>query len=70
MLTKARAWMASGHGLSLAGTATSIIFVVTKVLSRQIFVATNIILLRQTFCLDKHTFVATNTSMSRQKHAC
>ena len=67
MLTKARAWMASGHGLSLAETATSIIFVATKVLSRQIFVATNITLSRQKFCRDKHTFVATKHVFCRNK---
>ena len=33
-------------------------------LSRQIFVATNIILSRQNFCRYKHTFVATNTCLS------
>ena len=50
-----------------AGAATSIkiMFVAAnkcfsqKNLSRQIFVATNIFLLRQNFCRDKHTFVAT-----------
>ena len=71
--------------LSLAGAATSTIFVATKVLScdktfvlfvatkrlsRQIFVATNKILSQQIFATtniilsrqnDKHTFVATNT---------
>ena len=59
--------MVSGHGLSLAGTATSIIFVATKVLSRQIFVATNITLLRQKFYRYKHTFVATKHVFCRDK---
>ena len=63
--------------LSLAGAATSIIFVATKVLSQQIFVATN------TVCLDKHTFsfplfccccdetfVRTSILLSRQTRVC
>ena len=50
-----------GTTLSLAGASTSIIFVATKLLSQQIFVATNIILSRQkNACRDK-TFVVTNT---------
>ena len=44
-----------GRTVSLAGAAISIIFV-----------ATNVILLRQNFCRGKLTFVATNTCLSRQ----
>ena len=61
--------------LSLAGAATSIIFVVTKVLSRQIrvsrqtntyFVATKICLSQQNYvCRDKDV----NIILSRQKYA-
>ena len=40
--------------------------VATKLWSRQIFIATNIILSRQMFCHDQLTFVATNTRWSRQ----
>ena len=40
--------------------------IATKLLPRQIFVATNIIVLRKKFCPDKHTFVATKF-LSRQK---
>ena len=59
--------------MSLAGTATSIIFITTKVLSQQkdacqdkSFVMTNLILSWQTFCCDKLTFVKTNSCLSRQ----
>ena len=38
----------------------------TKLFSRQIFVAANIAFSRQKFCPDKHTFVATNMCLSRQ----
>ena len=38
----------------------------TKLSSQQIFVATNIILLGQKFCCNKHTFVVTNTCLSFQ----
>ena len=68
--------------LSLAGEATSIIFVATNVLSRQntSFVATKVCLSLQNYvCRDKRvfTFVAShwrshfaNTCLSRQKYAC
>ena len=42
------------------------VFVMTKLSSQQIFVATNIILLGQKFCCNKHTFVVTNTCLSFQ----
>ena len=51
-----------GRKISLAGAATSIIFVATKTcLSRQntSFVATKVCLSRQNFCRHKHVFVAT-----------
>ena len=62
--------MLSGILLSLAGAATSIIFVTTKVLSQQIhlcllsrqntsFVVTKVCLSRQNFCLNKIMFVTT-----------
>ena len=52
--------------LSLAGAATSIIFVATKVSSRVCHDERRVLprkksLSRQNFCHDKHTFVATNT---------
>ena len=57
--------LAVGHGkVSLAGAATSIIFVATKLLSRQIFVATKVCLSRK-----KHNFVSTNV-LSRQAYFC
>ena len=43
------------------------IFVATKLLSCQIFVATNTCLSRQMFCRDKHTFVATKDVFCRNK---
>ena len=70
--------MSTREALSLAGAATNIIFVATKVLSRQTRVCvhkkyafTNF-LTRQKFCRDKHNFVAaklaaTNKLLSRQK---
>ena len=60
-------WIKHGSRLSLAGAATSIIFV-----TWQIFVATNIILSRRAyFCCDKHVFVATKyVFLSWQKYAC
>ena len=69
--------------VSVSGAATSIIFVATKVLSRQStsFIATKLGLSRQNvlsrrtfvatkqrFCLDKHTFVATKDVVCRGKH--
>ena len=59
--------------LSLAGAATSVIFVATNTcLSRQntSVVATKICLSRQRLCGAKLTFVATNTFLLRQKDAC
>ena len=51
--------------LSLAGAATSIIFVATKL----IFCRDKTHLLsRQKFCLGKHTFVATKDLFCRDKH--
>ena len=59
----------------IGGRSHKYIFFATKVLSRQrrvcrdktcLLSATNIILLRQKFCRDKHTFVVTNTCLSRQ----
>ena len=60
-----------------------IMFVATKLLLRQIFVATNIILSQQTFhrnkltfvatpnvCRDKHVFVGTNIILSQQAYFC
>ena len=44
------------------------IFVTTKLLSRYIFVGTNIVTLRQKFCRDKHTFVVTKDVVCRDKH--
>ena len=60
--------------VSLAGAATTIIFVATKVcLQRQNVcrdnnkkVAINTCLSRQMFCRDKHTFVPIKVSLSRQ----
>ena len=51
---------------SLAGTATSIIFVATKVRDK-----TRLLSRQKYACRDKHklTFVATNTCLSRQKYA-
>ena len=43
-------------------------FVTTKLLSRQIFVPTNIILLQQKFCHSKHTFVAAKDVGCYNKH--
>ena len=71
--------MKAGLGLSLAGAAISIIFVATKVLSRQIrvcrdkimFVATKLCLSRQNYvCCDKHTFVATKDVFCLSKCVC
>ena len=59
-----------GTCLSLAGAATSIIFVATKVLSIQntSFVATKVCFLRQTLVATKLYFVATKIwCLSRQK---
>ena len=42
------------------------VFVAVKLLLQQIFVVTNIILLWQNVCHDKHTFVITNTCLSWQ----
>ena len=45
-----------------------IMFVATNLMSRQIFVATNIILSRQAFfCPNKHVFVATKNFFCRDK---
>ena len=53
----------------LVGAATSIIFVVMKVLSRQIyFVATKIILSQQKFCCGKNTFVMTKDVFCHDIH--
>ena len=46
------------------------IFVTTKLLLRQIFVATNTFLSQQKFCYDKHIFVATKVCLSRQNYVC
>ena len=58
--------------LSLAGAATSIIFVATNLLSRQTricrhksFVATNTCLPPQKFCRDKHVFAATKHVLTK-----
>ena len=58
--------LADQYFVSFAGTATSIIFVATKALSRQntSFVATKVCL----FCRDKHTFVATKDVFCHDKH--
>ena len=58
-----------GCNVSLAGAATSIIFVATKVLST--FVATNTCLSQQKYaCRDKIMFVQTNILLSRQAYFC
>ena len=49
---------------------TKHVFVMTKLLSQQIIVATNIILLGQKFCCDKDTFVMTNVYLSWQNIFC
>ena len=62
-----------GWGLSLAGAATSIIFVTTKG-----FVATNTCLLRQNtsfvatkrFCYEKYNFVTTNVLAQQAYFYC
>ena len=59
----------SGSQLSLAGAATSIIFVETNVLSRQARVCSDKSMLpQQNVCGDKHTFVATKDVFCRGKH--
>jgi len=59
-----------GREISLAGAATSIIFVATKFCRDKLsFVATNTCLLKwqNVFCRDKSMLAATNTCLSRQK---
>ena len=60
------------QSLSLAGTATSIIFVATKVLSGQTRVCRDktCILSRQNYVCCNKTFVATNIILSRQAYLC
>ena len=54
-------------GVSLAGAATSIIFVAKNVLSQQAYFCTKLCLSRQKYaCHDKFMFVATNTCLSRR----
>ena len=57
--------------LSLAGAATSIIFVMTKdvLCQNKTFVVTNVSLLQQKFCRNKNMFVATKV-LSRQAYFC
>ena len=63
--------------VSLAGAATSIIFVGPKVFvapntclsHKNMLVATNTCLSRQSFCRNKHNFVAT-TVLSQQAYFC
>ena len=53
----------TGHFLSLAGAATSIIFVVTKDMfccDKHVFVVIKVCLSQQNFCHDKITFVVAN----------
>ena len=57
---------ASGRALSLAGTATSIIFVATNIFCRD---KHNFVATRQAyFCRGKHTFVAAKDVFCRDKN--
>ena len=55
---------AGQHGVSLAGAATSIIFVPTKILSRQMFCSDRHVFVttKHIFCRDKSMLAATNLS--------
>ena len=54
--------------LLLAGAATNIVLVMTKVLLQQIFVMTNTCLSQQKFCCNKHTFAVTKDVFCWDKH--
>ena len=55
------------HSVSLAGDATSIIFVATNILSRQTRIS---VAPKAVFCRDKHVFVATKLFCCDKNDTC
>ena len=66
----AESWSTNTGSISMVGTATSMIFVTTKVLSPQMHVCGDkhlLVMTKHIFCCDKSMLVATtNTRLSRQ----